>query len=416
MKYTGRLEAGQVVKGKVMGRRLRDTFVVLMILLMAGSAFAAGYLSNDLVKSRLDPAPTAVTEGDFALFWEAMGRIERSYIGEMPTARQITYGAIRGAMAVLNDPYTIFIEPVVRDQERETLRGNFGGIGATIQRTETGEFILTPIPGNPAELAGVLSGDVLLAVDGTAVTSEMSVEEVVQQIRGEKGTRVTLTLLRDSSANPIDIEIERGDILIPSVTSRILADDPTIGYIQLERFSGESSKEVGDAIAALQAQGAQKLILDLRHNGGGLLDAAVAVTDYFLRDGVILYQKSKLEEERVFNATSSALAGDMPLVVLINGGTASASEIVAGALQDRDRATLIGSQTFGKGSVQLVYDLSDGSSVHVTSARWFTPGRHQIDQQGLTPDIEVQPSPEALTDGRDEVLNRAIEFLQNGNE
>jgi carboxyl-terminal processing protease len=396
-----------------MAGKLRDVVTIGMIFLMAGAAFAAGYLFNDVREARLAAAPT-LTEGDFAVFWEALQRIEQSYIGEMPTSRQITYGAIRGALNALNDPYTVFIEPVAREQERDSLRGNFGGIGATVQRDEDGRFILTPIPGNPAELAGVLSGDILIAVDGFTITAEMSVEEVVQRIRGEKGTRVRLTLLHEGDSTPITVEIERGDILIPSVTARLLAEDATIGYIRLERFSGESSREVGEAILNLRQQGATRLIVDIRHNGGGLLDAAVAVADHFLHDGVILLQRSKLETERVFQATATTAAGDLPVVVLIDAGTASAAEIVAGALQDRQRAVLIGTRTFGKGSVQLVYDLSDGSSVHVTSARWFTPAGRQLDQEGLAPDIEMQPTPEATADGRDEVLQRAIAYLQNG--
>jgi len=201
--------------------------------------------------------------------------------------------------------------------------------------------------------------------------------------------------------------------LLPSVVYQILPDNPTIGYIRLSRFSGESAGEVEGAILDLQDQGAEKLILDLRQNGGGLLDAAVDIGDLFLDEGVVLYQVSRSEDEKVFMTTDETIAADQPLVVLVDGGTASASEIVAGALQDRDRAVLIGMTTFGKGSVQLVYDLSDGSSVHVTSARWYTPDRHQIDQQGLEPDIVVVPTEEAIADGRDEVMEAAVEYLQS---
>jgi carboxyl-terminal processing protease len=390
-----------------------------MVVFLAVVAFAAGYLVNDFVELRQAASSSNNSgesiEGEFAIFWEAWQYVEQSYIGEVPPAKQIVYGAIRGAISALQDPYTLFIEPAVREEERETLRGNFGGIGATITRNEAGEVVLTPIPGNPAEAAGILDGDVLLAVDGRAITGEMTVEVIVEQIRGEKGTTVTLTVRHPGAAEPVDITIERADILIPSVSARILADTPTIGYIQLTRFSGESSNEVAQAISSLQEQGAETLILDLRQNGGGLLDAAVDISDHFLTDGPILYQLSKAADEQAFMADSEAIAGDMPLVILVDGGTASSSEIVAGALQDRDRAILIGTRTFGKGSVQLVYDLTDGSSIHVTSARWFTPDHHQIDQQGLGPDIVVEPTPEAMADGRDEILNRAVEYLQNGN-
>jgi carboxyl-terminal processing protease len=194
----------------------------------------------------------------------------------------------------------------------------------------------------------------------------------------------------------------------------MLAQSPTVGYIQLSRFSGESSSEVRIALLDLQEQGAKKLILDLRQNGGGLLDAAVDVADHFLADGPIVYQVSKAQDEHVYEADGEELAADLPLLVLIDGGTASASEILAGALQDRDRALLVGTRTFGKGSVQLVYDLSDGSSVHVTASRWLTPARHQIDQQGLEPDIVVEVSQESIDNGEDIVLHRAIEYFENG--
>jgi carboxyl-terminal processing protease len=181
----------------------------------------------------------------------------------------------------------------------------------------------------------------------------------------------------------------------------------------LTRFSGESANEIETAVLDLQSQGATQLVLDLRGNGGGLLDAAVEVADHFLEDGPILYQQSRGEEERVYEATEETLAPDIPLIVLVDGGTASSSEILAGALQDRGRALLVGSTpTFGKGSVQLVYDLSDGSSVHVTASRWFTPDRHQLDQQGLQPDVLVAVTQEDIDNGRDAVLNEAVLELQ----
>jgi carboxyl-terminal processing protease len=222
---------------------------------------------------------------------------------------------------------------------------------------------------------------------------------------------VTLTIIHPGQTDPNNITITRAVILLPSVAFQLLPDQPTHGYIRLSRFSGESAGEVERAILSLQEQGAERLILDLRQNGGGLLDAAVEVGDHFLDEGVVLYQISRTEDEKIFMSTDETTAADMPLVVLIDGGTASASEIVAGALQDRERAVLIGTTTFGKGSVQLVYDLSDGSSVHVTSARWFTPDRHQIDQQGLEPNIVVVPTEEAIADGRDEALEAAVDYL-----
>lgn len=399
-----------------MSDTLRNVLTIFMLLVLAASAFVAGYLANDFLEMRqIDflGRPTTMTDANqFDVFWEAWERVEDNFIGELPTAQQMTYGAARGAISLLNDPYTVFIEPVVRDQERESLQGTFGGIGATLSRPEEGaEVLLEPIPGNPAEVAGILFGDVLLAVDGQTVTTDLTMRQVSEMIRGEKGTAVTLTVRHPGETESTDIEIIRDDILIPSVSYRLLEE--RIGYIQLTRFSGESSNEIAGALEDLLEQGATAFVLDLRQNGGGLLDAAVDVANHFLPEVPILYQQSKNEGEKLFESTNSTIAPEEPLVVLVNNGTASAAEILAGALQDHERAKLVGnSQTFGKGSVQLVYDLQDGSSVHVTSARWFTPNRNQIDQQGLQPDIMVEITQEAIDDGRDEVLNRALDELR----
>jgi carboxyl-terminal processing protease len=396
-----------------MSDRFRNGLTVFMLVILAVSAFVAGYLTRELTTTRGNGS-VARAEQEMFLFYEAWSLIDDNFLGAMPASRDITYGAIRGSISALNDPYTVFIEPADRAVERERLQGTFGGIGAYISRSEeTGDVILDPIPGNPAEAAGILSGDVLLAVDGRPVTAEMTVPEIVDWVKGEKGTTVVLTVRHPEAAEPVEISIVRDDILLPSVAYRILEQDSTIGLIQLSRFSGESGKEVGAAIQDLQARGAVRFILDLRQNGGGLRDAAIDVVDHFLDSGPVLYLRTQQEGERVFSATSATLVDDEPLVVLVDGGTASASEIVAGALQDRARATLIGnSRTFGKGSVQLVFDLTDGSSVHVTSARWFTPNRNQIDQHGLEPDILVEVTQQAIDDGLDPVLDRAIQFLQ----
>ena len=395
-----------------MSNRFRNGLTVFMLVVLAAGAFGAGYLTRELVNGRGNLS-LAHADQNMDLFNEAWGLIQDNFLGGIPDSRVMTYGAIRGSLATLDDPYTVFIEPAAREVERERLQGTFGGIGAYISRSEeTGEVLLEPIPGNPAEAAGIVAGDVLLAIDGLAVTPEMTVPEIIDLIKGEKGAAVMLTVRHPGAADSVDIEVIRGDILLPSVVYRLIEEDPTVGYIQLSRFSGESGNEIGAAIQDLQLQGATRFILDLRQNGGGLRDAAVEVADHFLDEGPVLYLQSQKEGERVFNSTSDTLAPTEPLVVLIDGGTASASEIVAGALQDRGRATLIGSKTFGKGSVQLVFDLSDGSSVHVTSARWLTPNRTQIDQSGLEPDVPVEITQDDVDNGRDPALAEAISYLQ----
>ena len=392
---------------------VRNGLTVFMLVILAVSAFAAGYLMRELVNGRDQTSLAHADQDDMALYHEAWSLIEQNFLGAIPESKAVTYGAIRGSLAALDDPYTVFIEPAAREAERERLQGSFGGIGAYISRSEeTGEVLLEPIPGNPAEAAGIVSGDVLLAIDGEPVVPEMTVPEIVDRVKGEKGTRVILTIRHPDATEAVDITVVRADILLPSVTYRLTAEDPTIGYIGLSRFSGESGKEIGAALQDLLAQGATQFILDLRQNGGGLRDSAVEVADHFLDSGPVLYIESQDEGERVFNSTDETLVPDAPLVVLVDGGTASASEIVAGALRDRERATLIGSKTFGKGSVQLVFDLSDGSSVHVTSARWLTPDRQTLDQNGLEPDIPVEVRQEDIDNGRDPALEQAVQFLQ----
>ena len=402
-----------------MSNKERNMIVSIMVVLIPLGAFAAGWFTNDYVRYlRGVSSPTlltntAVAQGDIGLFWEAWHLVENNFIGDLPDEKELSYAAIRGAMASLNDPYTVFLEPQVRDQEQISLRGNFGGIGAYVERNEAGEVVLVPIPGNPAAEAGIVDGDVLLAIDGVPVTAEMTTEEIAASIRGEKDTAVVLTVLHPGETDPTDISVTRGDILVPSVFARLLPDQPDIGYIQLSRFSGESANEMADTLQDLQEQGIKALVIDLRGNGGGLLDASVDIADQFVSNGDLLYQQSRTNGERVYSATAEDIAPDLPLVVLVDGNTASAAEILAGALQDTGRAELVGTVTFGKGSVQLVYDLSDGSSIHVTSARWFTPNRNEIDQQGLTPDILIAPTEEGLANGRDEILEEAINYLRD---
>ncbi len=391
----------------------RDILLIILVIGLFLLSFGAGFLANELVRREGNQSGAFASGEDLSLFWEAWSWVENSYLGALPTAEETTYGAVRGALSTLGDPYTIFVEPIDREAERTRLRGNFGGIGATVTRDDEGNVLLEPIPGNPAEEAGILNGDILLAVDGVPITVEMTVSDIADLIRGEEGTEVTLEVLHPGQEEPSEITIVRAVILLPSVTYQILEEDPTIGYIMLGRFSAESAGEVEKALEDLLDQGVEKIILDLRHNGGGLLNAAVDVSDLFLDEGPILYQISRGEDERAFSSTDDTIAQTEPLVVLIDGGTASAAEIVAGALSDRSRATLVGARTFGKGSVQLVYDLSDGSSVHVTSARWYTPDRRELDQQGIEPDVAVELTQEALEAGRDETLQRAIEYLQD---
>jgi carboxyl-terminal processing protease len=296
--------------------------------------------------------------------------------------------------------------------EKADLDGQHGGIGALLYHDEANNVHLDPLVDSPAEGAGVQKTDILLKVDETDIIPGMSLDDVRVLIIGDVGTTISLTLQREGETEPYILSIERAVIQTPSVDWRIVDEDPTIGYIKIRLFSNRTNKELERAISELKAAGASRYVLDLRGNGGGLLDAAVDVASQFLREGTVLSEDRRNAEAKNYAVRQGGELLDAPLVLLVDGGTASASEIVAGALQDYGRAILIGERTFGKASVQLVYDLSDESSLHVTVAKWFTPNKHNIDGAGLTPDIEVLFTEADHANQRDPQYQAALEHLQ----
>jgi carboxyl-terminal processing protease len=368
----------------------------------------AAFVAGLLLSPTLVGAPLGVAGRPTPLLDEAWGLAEQSFYGEIPSPTLRTYGAIRGMLSAYGDPYTVFVEPPQTQLQSQQLSGKFGGIGANIRRESDGKFVLSPFPDRPAAQAGVQEGDVLVAVERQPITADMSLDAISLLLRGEVGTQVNIEVER--AATRLPFTITRAEISVPSVTWRMLSEAPTVGYVAISIFAQPTGDELIAALTDLRAKGAQALILDLRDNGGGLLDAAVAVAGQFI-DGRVVIEARRGVADRTFDAGPSGAARDLPLVVLVNGGSASASEIVAGALQDRGRAKLIGEQTFGKGSVQHILPLSDGSSLHVTVAQWLTPNRRQITGQGLTPDIVVARSADDISAGRDPQLAKAIEEL-----
>jgi len=402
------------VSGEMTNSRTAKMFLLaLVITILVLCAFSAGVGAMWVLMH--GQTANADEAAEFSVFWEAWHLVEDNFFGDVPAMQQVAWGAIRGALGTLEDPHTTFLEPQPRQREKEDLSGRFGGIGAFVSQAEDGSIILEPMPDLPAEQAGILEGDAVIKVDGTEITPEMTVDQVVDLVRGEVGTVVVLTLRREGQPDPIVVEIERQEIPSPSVQWEMLEETEGIGYVRIVLFSGRTAIELEEAIEELTEQGMTRMILDLRGNGGGLLDAAIDVSSVFLDGETVLYQVEKDKEDKVYSARRGGEYTVAPLVLLVDGGTASASEIVAGALQDRDRATLIGQKTYGKGSVQSVYDLSDGSSVHITSAKWLTPSRRQIDGQGLMPDMDVAFTDEDRGQGLDPQLDRAIEYL-NGEQ
>ncbi|MBI5568231.1 MAG: S41 family peptidase, partial [Chloroflexi bacterium] len=354
---------------------------ILLIGLLIEAGFVAGLL---LAPTLLPVSPLKLGDGNpTGLYGEAWDAAERSFYGQVPSATVRTYGAIRGMLQAFNDPYTSFFEPPATQQQSEQLAGKFGGIGSTVRRETDGRIVLSPFPDRPAAQAGVHDGDVLVRVDARAVTPDMTFDAISQLLRGEVGTNVTIGVLRETRA--LTFTITRAEINVPSVTWRVLSEQPSIGYVAISIFAQPTKDELVQAIEELRSKGATKLILDLRDNGGGLLDSAIDVSSQFV-DGLVVIEARRTGGDRDFSANTIGAARDLAIVVLVNGNTASASEIVAGAIQDRRRGKLIGEQTYGKGSVQNILPLSDGSSLHVTVAQWLTPSRRQITGKGLTPD------------------------------
>lgn len=384
----------------------RGFVVGIVVGILAGGVFLLGY---ELGGRRNTDAGA---DGEFSMLWTVRNLLERSFIGETPSVSTQVHGAARGLVATYGDPYTVFVEPVAREIERDELRGHFGGIGAYVGRDEAGNVVLTTMRDRPAARAGVQDGDILLEIDGKTIPSEMKVEEIITLVRGEVGTQVTLSLRRQGKDAPLQIAVVRERIETPSVEWRVLDAERRVGYVRISIFGEQTAQELRTGLAELADQEIDRLVLDLRGNGGGLVDAAVEITSQFLRKGQVLREVKRENQERFYPVkTANSPAFDWEIALLIDGGTASASEIVAGALHDQRQAVLIGEKTFGKGSVQEVHELPDGSSLHVTVARWLTPNGQQIDGSGLAPDVEVNISAEDRDAGYDPQLVRAQAWL-----
>ena len=353
--------------------------------------------------------PTAEEPPEFHVFWDVWEHVERDFYGDLPSDEEVAYGAIRGLLDATEDPYTYFIEPSDHAIEEAQLEGRHGGIGAEYVMTEGYLVVVAVLEDSPAERAGLLTGDVIVAVDGTDVLG-LSQNEAILLIRGKGvGTQAVLTVVRGGQAEPLTITAMREEVDVPTVVWEMKEED--VGYVRVSLFGNRTSSELDRALRALKAGGAATLVLDLRDNPGGIVDTAVDVASQFINTGVIFYERDKGGQDKLFNAQRGGVATDLPLAVLVNGGTASAAEIVCGAIQDHDRGPLIGERTYGKGSMQNIRELSDGSSVHVTIAHWLTPERHEIEGAGLTPDLEVASSQAGVEEVEDPQLQAALHYL-----
>jgi len=345
---------------------------------------------------------------DYDLLRLVLQLLDQQYYGELPEGKELTYGAIRGMLLALGDPYTSFIEPRIAAILNEDASGEFEGIGAMVRMREDGYLEITSlIPGQPAEQAGVQPGDIIVAVGDQSIVG-LGLYEAISYIRGPAGTKAELEIIRSGEAEPLHITVVRARIEVPVVEYRML--DEGVAYVRLTEFDANAAARVEDALEELLAEDPVGLVFDLRDNPGGWLGQAIEVADLFLDEGLVVTQRDSSGTVKQFRSESGDIGEEIPLVVLVNGGSASASEIVAGAIQDRQRGLLVGTKTLGKGSVQLPNELPDGSQLRITIARWFTPNEQPLHGKGLTPDVEV-PYPTDTPVGEDPQLDRAIEVL-----
>ena len=356
-----------------------------------------------------DVIPPEGSDDLFAPFWQAWDIVHEEYVDQPVDDVALMRGAISGALDALGDPHTSYMDPVTYEQSNIPLQGSYEGIGAWVDTNTEFLTIVSPMPGSPAEEAGLQPGDEVVAVDGEDVTG-VDANIVIRSVLGPAGTTVRLTIRREGEPELLEFEIIRAEILIPSVESEMLEGD--IGYIRLVNFSNDTTDDLRSAIRDLRQTDLNGLILDLRGNGGGFLVTAIEVASEFIEDGVIMTERFGDGREEAYEALGGGLATDLPLIILVNGGSASASEIVAGAIHDYDRGLLVGETTFGKGSVQNWIALSgEEGAVRVTVARWYTPMGTQIVGDGLEPDYDIAYTNEDFEAGNDPQLEKAIELL-----
>jgi carboxyl-terminal processing protease len=349
---------------------------------------------------------------DLTLFWKVWGMVTDSYVDQTALDDQsMVYGAIKGMVASMNDPYTVFMTPNETKDFNDSLNGTLEGIGAELTVKDQTLVVISPLKDSPAEKAGLLPGDVIYKIDGS-LTSDMTLFDAITKIRGQKGTKVTLTILRKTKKDPFDVAIIRDNVSVDSVSWEDKGHG--IFYIAINQFSDNTQAEFDDAVQKIVLQNPKGIILDLRYNGGGYLDASVSILSDFLagKQSAVTIKKRDPSDNETMDVTGNAPLASVPLVVLVNAGSASASEIVAGAIQDHKRGIIMGEQTFGKGSVQEVDQLPDGSSLRITIAKWYTPNDKNISEVGITPDIVVPLTEQDSEAKKDPQLDAAMKYLQ----
>lgn len=389
-------------------------FLLMTFVFMLG--WNAG-INHDQIQQGISPntvvmTPTGQTETiNMQLFWDAWNVLSSNYVDPHAlVTEEMIFGAIKGMVYSLNDPYTSFMTPKENREFQESLQGHLEGIGAELTLRNGMLTVISPLKNSPAQRAGLQPEDIIYKVDGEE-TEDLNLEQAVMKIRGEKGTVVVLTVLRKNSSEPIDIRIVRDMINVNSINWEM---EDGIAVFEINQFGDTTKQEFSKAVSEILSQRPKGVVLDLRYNGGGYLEGAIDIASEFLeKEKVVTIKKRNPEEDEVIYVNGQARMAKIPLVVLINKGSASASEIVAGAIQDHNRGTIIGEQSFGKGTVQSVENLIGGSSLRITIAKWFTPNDQNINERGIIPDIIVERTLDDIEANRDPQLEKALEVVRS---
>lgn len=413
-------EQSRQYKKNLLKNYLQLVVLVLFCVLAFGIGFEKGKESQDIDKN---PIPLegvifrnqergADASIDFSLFWDVWDMVKSKYVDtDKLDAKKLFYGAIKGMTQATGDPYTTFFDPEENKKFGEDITGTFEGIGAELGIKNGILTIIAPLQDAPAEKAGLRSGDKIIKIDGKAA-AEMSIDEAVDNIRGEKGTSVVLTIFREGSEEAQDFSVKRDIINVKSV--KLDFKENNIAYIEITRFGDDTEKAFNEAMNKAKSQNSEGIIIDLRNNPGGYLESSIEIASMLLPSGkIVVIEESQDKTQKKINARGGDMGSGIETVVLINEGSASASEILAGALREnRDNVTIIGKKSFGKGSVQEFVKMGQGTAVKITVARWLTPKGNQINEQGIKPDKEIDLTNEDFNNNRDPQLDAAVEVLK----
>lgn len=368
-------------------------FIVLIIAILAISV---------LTKPSIEPGLVQIEEAWQVIFNDYVDR-------DKLDPQALSSAAIRGMLEASGDVHAAYYDAEEYKALQARQNGTYGGIGAVVTIDDGQLIVIAPIEGTPAERGGIKPRDKILEIDGES-TVGLTLEEAAIKIQGELGTQVTLLVLHEGEESPVTLVFTREEVNVPSVYEEVLPEK--IAYVRITSFSTRTDSELVSALENVLGEDVKGIILDLRNNPGGTLDAAVSVASQFLEDGQVLYSLDSKGDRETWEVRDGGLATDLPLAVLVNGSSASASEVVSGAIQDQERGVLIGTQTFGKGSINHYRELSDGSAVYISIARWYTPNGRQIEGNGLTPDIVVEMTEQDIEEGKDPQFDKAIEYIE----